>query len=188
MLIRTSRSPARRLPTIRMGVLLPSRAISLPTGKLAFTAHVVGHMERRDAIVAENRIPGDFKPYPFLHGRNKTGNHAIAFYEKVIKVKADVAAYLINCFPSPSPSGGDVGICQGRPAGTFIWTLDNCRWPRLAGSAARWAQRICRLARIPGVPGFRNSFEYRKRLPAPCRKFLCRLRPHWLRGAESFQR
>jgi hypothetical protein len=24
----------------------------------------------------------------------------IAFYEKVIKVKADVAAYLINCFPS----------------------------------------------------------------------------------------
>jgi hypothetical protein len=23
-----------------------------------------------------------------------------AFYEKVIKVKADVAAYLINCFPS----------------------------------------------------------------------------------------
>jgi hypothetical protein len=25
---------------------------------------------------------------------------AMAFYEKVIKVKADVAAYLINCFPS----------------------------------------------------------------------------------------
>ncbi len=25
---------------------------------------------------------------------------AIAFYEKVIKVKADVAAYVINCFPS----------------------------------------------------------------------------------------
>jgi hypothetical protein len=24
----------------------------------------------------------------------------IAFYEKVVKVKADVAAYLINCFPS----------------------------------------------------------------------------------------
>jgi hypothetical protein len=24
----------------------------------------------------------------------------IAFYEKVIKVKADVAAYLIKCFPS----------------------------------------------------------------------------------------
>jgi len=24
----------------------------------------------------------------------------IAFYEKVIKVKADVAAFLINCFPS----------------------------------------------------------------------------------------
>ncbi len=24
----------------------------------------------------------------------------MAFYEKVIKVKADVAAYLINCFPS----------------------------------------------------------------------------------------
>ena len=25
---------------------------------------------------------------------------AIGFYEKVIKVKADVAAFLINCFPS----------------------------------------------------------------------------------------
>jgi hypothetical protein len=25
---------------------------------------------------------------------------AIGFYEKVIKVKADVAAYVINCFPS----------------------------------------------------------------------------------------
>jgi hypothetical protein len=25
---------------------------------------------------------------------------AMAFYEKVIKVKADVAAFLINCFPS----------------------------------------------------------------------------------------
>jgi hypothetical protein len=24
---------------------------------------------------------------------------AMAFYEKVIKVKADVAAFLINCFP-----------------------------------------------------------------------------------------
>ena len=32
----------------------------------------------------------------------------MAFYEKVIKVKADVAAYLISCFPSASPSGGDV--------------------------------------------------------------------------------
>ena len=30
----------------------------------------------------------------------KTQACAIAFYEKVIKVKADVAAYLINCFPS----------------------------------------------------------------------------------------
>jgi len=26
--------------------------------------------------------------------------YANAFYEKVIKVKADVAAFLINCFPS----------------------------------------------------------------------------------------
>jgi len=26
--------------------------------------------------------------------------YEIAFYEKVIKVKADVAAYLINCFSS----------------------------------------------------------------------------------------
>jgi hypothetical protein len=34
----------------------------------------------------------------------RTNSHrtigAIAFYEKVIKVKADVAAFLINCFPS----------------------------------------------------------------------------------------
>jgi hypothetical protein len=30
---------------------------------------------------------------------------AIAFYEKVIKVKADVAAFLINWFSSASPSG-----------------------------------------------------------------------------------
>ena len=34
---------------------------------------------------------------------------ANAFYEKVIKVKADVAAFLINCLPSAYPSGGDVG-------------------------------------------------------------------------------
>ena len=44
----------------------------------------------------------------------------MAFYEKVVKVKADVAAYLISCFPSASPSGGDVGSCQWRPAGAFI--------------------------------------------------------------------
>ena len=56
----------------------------------------------------------------FLHRRSD-----YFFYEKVIKVKADVAALLINCFPSASPSGGDVGSCQGRPAGTFIWTLDS---------------------------------------------------------------
>jgi len=32
---------------------------------------------------------------------NKVGVLSVmAFYEKVIKVKADVAAYLINCFPS----------------------------------------------------------------------------------------
>ena len=30
--------------------------------------------------------------------RSLTGSER--FYEKVIKVKADVAAYLINCFPS----------------------------------------------------------------------------------------
>jgi hypothetical protein len=43
----------------------------------------------------------------------------MAFYEKVIKVKADVAAFLINCFPFHLSigitSGGDVGGCQGRP-------------------------------------------------------------------------
>jgi hypothetical protein len=31
---------------------------------------------------------------------SKQSMSANAFYEKVIKVKADVAAYLINCFPS----------------------------------------------------------------------------------------
>ena len=54
----------------------------------------------------------------------------MAFYEKVIKVKADVAAFLINCFPFHrsicKPSGGDVGNCQGRPRqGAFILTLDS---------------------------------------------------------------
>jgi len=34
---------------------------------------------------------------PPLH--QKSGCWVIAFYEKVIKVKADVAAFLINCFP-----------------------------------------------------------------------------------------
>ena len=31
---------------------------------------------------------------------DQRSKRVIAFYEKVIKVKADVAAYLINCFPS----------------------------------------------------------------------------------------
>ena len=35
------------------------------------------------------------------HFRNTPASTSeIAFYEKVIKVKADVAAFLINCFPS----------------------------------------------------------------------------------------
>jgi hypothetical protein len=49
----------------------------------------------------------------------------MAFYEKVVKVKADVAAVL-NCFlRAASTSGGDLGSCQGRPAGTFILTLES---------------------------------------------------------------
>jgi hypothetical protein len=52
-----------------------------------------------------------------------------AFYEKVVKDKADVAALLINCFPSAYPSGGDVGAVKGGPEqGAFILTLD--RSPR----------------------------------------------------------
>jgi len=52
-----------------------------------------------------------------------------AFYEKVVKVKADVAALLINCFPSAYPSGGDVGAVKGAPEQVaFILTLD--RSPR----------------------------------------------------------
>jgi hypothetical protein len=31
---------------------------------------------------------------------DQRSKRVMAFYEKVIKVKADVAAYLINCFPS----------------------------------------------------------------------------------------
>ena len=54
----------------------------------------------------------------------------MAFYEKVRKVKADVAAFLINCFPFHLSigitSGSDVGSCQGRPRqGAFILTLDS---------------------------------------------------------------
>jgi hypothetical protein len=36
---------------------------------------------------------------PLLH-TGLSRRTVIAFYEKVIKVKADVAAFLINCFPS----------------------------------------------------------------------------------------
>jgi hypothetical protein len=44
----------------------------------------------------------------------------LAFYEKVVKVKADVAAILITKLLIPSemhkPSAaGDLGSCQGRP-------------------------------------------------------------------------
>jgi hypothetical protein len=57
---------------------------------------------------------------------------AIAFYEKVIKVKADVAAFLINCFPSliafhlHNPPVVTWGAVTGAPEqGAFILTLDS---------------------------------------------------------------
>jgi len=40
------------------------------------------------------------------------------FYEKVIKVKADVAASLINLFSDVGIDGGDLRGCQGRPEGS----------------------------------------------------------------------
>ena len=49
------------------------------------------------------------------------------FYEKVIKVKADVAAVLKLFFSSCiGPPAGDLGSCQGRRRmGAFILTLDS---------------------------------------------------------------
>src|ERR1700746_1964108 len=55
----------------------------------------------------------------------------MAFYEKVIKVKADVAAFLINCFPfhlshRHHPPVVTWGAVKGAPEqGAFIWTLDS---------------------------------------------------------------
>jgi hypothetical protein len=49
----------------------------------------------------------------------------MAFYEKVIKVKADVAAYLINCFPSVNPPVVMWAAVKGAPEqGAFILALD----------------------------------------------------------------
>jgi len=50
---------------------------------------------------------------------------AIAFYEKVIKVKADVAALLINCFHLHNPPVVTWGAVKGVPQGTVVWTLNS---------------------------------------------------------------
>ena len=51
----------------------------------------------------------------------------MSFYEKVIKVKADVAAVLnYFFFELHRPPVGEVGSCQGRRRmGAFILTLDS---------------------------------------------------------------
>jgi hypothetical protein len=43
------------------------------------------------------RLAGEMAP---IDRMNRGILSVIGFYEKVIKVKADVAAFLINCFPS----------------------------------------------------------------------------------------
>src|SRR5690349_18681013 len=81
-----------------------------------------------ESVIIEGDLPGGRAarcPHLCEFGLNE-----MDFYEKVIKVKADVAAFLINCFPFHrsicKPSGGDVGNCQGRPRqGAFILTLDS---------------------------------------------------------------
>ena len=51
----------------------------------------------------------------------KTSMSAIAFYEKVIKVKADVAAYLLIAFHLHNPPVVTWGAVQGAPEqGAFI--------------------------------------------------------------------
>ena len=89
----------------------------------------------------------------------------MAFYEKVVKVKADVAAFLINCFPSASPSGGDVGSCQGRArTGAFILTLDSSprhlhsSWERSATQFS-WASFLSRFGFQFVLHAFRNASE-----------------------------
>jgi hypothetical protein len=49
----------------------------------------------------------------------------MAFYEKVIKVKADVAALLIFFSDIAVSSPGGVESCQGRRFLAFILTLDS---------------------------------------------------------------
>jgi hypothetical protein len=45
-------------------------------------------------------VVGSFTNQQATFGEEKAHTCDNAFYEKVIKVKADVAAFLINCFPS----------------------------------------------------------------------------------------
>jgi hypothetical protein len=57
--------------------------------------------ELHPVCFTDNRSPanGIARNRP-LFRKMTSGARVMAFYEKVIKVKADVAAYLINCFPS----------------------------------------------------------------------------------------
>jgi hypothetical protein len=72
------------------------------------------------------------------------------FYEKVIKVKADVAAFLINCFPSASPSGGGGGgWVRGPPL-----TLDSS--PRHLHSS--WERSVTQFSWASFLSGFGFQF------------------------------
>jgi hypothetical protein len=74
-------------------------------------------------------LPWDL-PFSSSHGRLHSSIYTLAFYEKVIKVKADVAAFLsLIVFHLHNPPVVTWGAVKGaREQGAFILTLD--RSPR----------------------------------------------------------
>jgi len=59
----------------------------------------------------------------YRHYTNNGVLSVIAFYEKVIKVKADVAALI--AFHLHNPPVVTWGAVKGVPQGTFVWTLNS---------------------------------------------------------------
>jgi hypothetical protein len=96
-------------PSVTPGSLVPSRFLQRQLYAIG-----VGSALTISAFIIWPRLTEwllrtDFLPhaYCYLGNPRLVWSHvvadsliAIAFYEKVIKVKADVAAFLINCFPS----------------------------------------------------------------------------------------
>jgi hypothetical protein len=83
------------LPAYRYRPVLPSRSASSTESRLGPSNHILWLAWE---TILENGIAVDKSP---LQSSWRCAGHlsVMAFYEKVIKVKADVAAFLINCFP-----------------------------------------------------------------------------------------